>query len=134
MKMHKGKIVRAIRQFASAVRELNEAELDSFLLELESASQSKRLESKRELTTLPKIKTEPLDVHRVTSRITASASRDEGAAFLAELRLPRRELVVIARRSDVHVTKEDTVGDIELKLVEALIGSRLNSRAIRGDS
>lgn len=73
------------------------------------------------------------DLTNVVARLLAANSREEGHGILEELELTRRELSQIGREADVHIVREDNVEMIEQKIVEALIGSRLSSSAIRGE-
>ena len=52
--------------------------------------------------------------------------------ILEKLDFTRRDLEAMARDRNVHVTKDDNVRRIKEKLVEVIVGSRLNSAAIRG--
>jgi hypothetical protein len=130
---HASKLIRAIRQLANVIKEMDDEQIASVFDMLDRASKDSPPPSKREPSKRMKGFVDPADLDQIVMRITESKSRDEGATFLSEARLTRKELSAIARRSDVHITKEDTVGDIELRLIETLIGSRLNSIAIRGD-
>jgi hypothetical protein len=64
--------------------------------------------------------------------LQSSKTRDEARSRLQKYKLSRRELVEVARSRSVHITKDDSLSRIEEKLVEAVLGSRLNSEAIRG--
>jgi hypothetical protein len=60
------------------------------------------------------------------------ASRDEGLDLLCEAKLSKKDLERLARAMDLPVVREDNSDKLRNKIVEAYIGSRLNSRAIRG--
>jgi hypothetical protein len=72
-------------------------------------------------------------VGEILSDLQTATSRDEAARILRLFNLTRRELVELARARSVHVRKEDNVSRIEEKLIESIIGARLNSLAIRGE-
>lgn len=74
----------------------------------------------------------PVDFDRLRSELGAAESTETGFAILHAAKLTRAELERMARSVDLPVLKQDSVGRLEEKIVEALIGSRLNSRAVRG--
>jgi hypothetical protein len=67
-------------------------------------------------------------------RLAEAPNREAGASLLRELSLSKRELLDLARHRSLHIMKDDSLRRIEEKLVEAVIGSKLNSLAIRGSS
>jgi hypothetical protein len=69
----------------------------------------------------------------VTVHLASLETRDEGNRHLKDLDLTRANLESLARFMNLPVTKHDPVERIRDKIVESSIGSRLNSRAIRGD-
>jgi hypothetical protein len=73
-----------------------------------------------------------LDYARLLDDLRAVESTEAGFTILREAELTRSELERLSRSLDLPVTKQDSAGHLEEKVVEALIGSRLNSRAIRG--
>jgi hypothetical protein len=73
-----------------------------------------------------------LDYARLLGDLRAVESTEAGFTILREAELTRSELERLSRSLDLPVTKQDSAGHLEEKVVEALIGSRLNSRAIRG--
>lgn len=73
------------------------------------------------------------DLSNVAKRLIAANSRQDGHAILTEYKLTRNELSQLGREHSVHIVKGDNISDIEAKIVEALVGSRLSSKAIRGD-
>lgn len=64
--------------------------------------------------------------------LATKSSREEAARFLAELAPSKRILVEAAKMREVHVVKQDTLKTISEKLVENVVGSRLDSARIRG--
>jgi hypothetical protein len=59
-------------------------------------------------------------------------SRESARDLLISLAPSRRVLVEAAKIREVHVAKEDTISTISEKLVENVVGSRLDSARIRG--
>ena len=73
------------------------------------------------------------DLDALATRILDAADRVEANQILESERLTRKELMKLGQAHNVHIVKEDKVETIEAKIVEALVGSRLNSKAIRGE-
>lgn len=74
------------------------------------------------------------DIGIITERIFNSPDRITAKSVLEEANLSRRDLKLLGEKNSVHIRKEDKVNEIEMKIVEALVGSRLNSKAIRGEN
>jgi hypothetical protein len=73
-----------------------------------------------------------LDYSKLRDELRAAESTEAGFAILDDARLSRSELERMARSLDLPVLKQDSILRLVEKIVEALIGSRLNSRAVRG--
>jgi hypothetical protein len=65
-------------------------------------------------------------------RLRRLESREEGSRLLTNAQLTRDELEELARLMDLPVLREDDAQRLKDKIVEASIGARLNSQAIRG--
>jgi hypothetical protein len=72
------------------------------------------------------------DVGGVAAQLRDLGSREAGFALLTKLHLSKRELETLARLMDLPVVREDDTEQLRRKIVEASIGARLNSQAIRG--
>lgn len=72
------------------------------------------------------------DLNQLKSELSLLESTDAGFSVLSKAGLGRVELERLARSLDLPVLKQDSVRRLEEKIVEALVGSRLNSRAVRG--
>lgn len=122
-----------LRQLASAIEAMTANDLKEFLEGLKSG---KRITRTALDPNTSKAKRNSVigrqAVSDILGRLQGAQSTEEGFKLLRELHLTRRDLVEIARERSVHIIKEDSVHRIEEKLVEAIIGSRLNSQAIRG--
>ena len=68
----------------------------------------------------------------LSSNLGAAATRDEGARILENAFSKKDEWVGFARFLDLPVQKRDSLARIRGKIVEYLVGSRLDSAAIRG--
>ena len=75
---------------------------------------------------------EPRDISSVGQRLIALESRDEGLQLLSKAELGRSDLERLARQLELPVRKDDTVERLRDRIIEATIGARLSSRAIRG--
>lgn len=73
------------------------------------------------------------DLAALATFILESSDRAEAKQILERENLTRRELMKLGQTHNVHIVKEDTIDLIEDKIVEALVGSRLSSKAIRGE-
>jgi hypothetical protein len=73
-----------------------------------------------------------IDLADVRASLQEMDNRDEGQAFLDGLRLSKLELQELAGSLDMPVSKSDTVGKLKDLVIEATIGFRLRSNAIRG--
>lgn len=72
------------------------------------------------------------DPGEVKAALSALHSREEGLIYLDELGLNREKLRLLASAFDLPVPRSDTVDKIKGRLVEATIGYRISSEAIRG--
>ena len=68
----------------------------------------------------------------VLDELRGSESRVDGERLLGSLALTRRELEAAARLLDVRVSKEDDSARLREKIIQASVGARLGSRAVRG--
>lgn len=74
------------------------------------------------------------DPEEVRTVLEAFDSREEGLSYLNDLGLNREKLRSLASAFDLPVPRSDTVDKIKGRLVEATIGYRISSEAIRGSS
>lgn len=119
---------RLLRSVAKAVDGATEVEIDALISMLERGA----WKSKTPAVKPAKRRTDSKVLRSVLSDLSQAANRDEGQALLAQNELGRTDLEALSRLANVHVTKADTLPSIREKLVENMIGSRLNSEAIRG--
>lgn len=81
----------------------------------------------------PEVPESALEVDAVVSRLKSLTTRADGEQFITRELRNRNDLLRVARALDIPVTKRHTVAQIEEKIVEATIGFRTRSAAIRGD-
>lgn len=130
--MNKGQIIaQFLVSLARKVEQLSEEELELLLHDGALAG----LLRQRTNYSSAKAK-QPEDVQRQAESLMADlanrATREEATNFLSELSPSKRVLSAAAKMRQVHVLKQDTVAVISRKLVENVVGSRLDSARIRG--
>ena len=73
------------------------------------------------------------DYQAIIDMLGQTENVKSGTDILQGYKLKKVGLEKIARLIDAPVQRQDTVSRLEEKIIEALIGSRLNSNAIIGD-
>ncbi len=131
--MNKGAVLsKLLRALADAVEALSDDEVEELLSRngvgpLLSRGRSWPASPKDEKQR-PKEAAEAL-----MNSLKSVTSRDAAAAVLEREHPTRAVLVEAAKIRNVHVLKQDTVDVLRIKLIENVVGSRLDSAAIRGD-
>ncbi|MGA5817223.1 hypothetical protein ACPC54_05095 [Kitasatospora sp. NPDC094028] len=74
-----------------------------------------------------------VDLDRLRAELSAATSREAGEEHLESRKLTRTDLQALARALDIPVRKGDNMSAIKEGIVEATIGYRLRSGAIRGN-
>lgn len=74
---------------------------------------------------------EALDIEALCKELAVKATREEGMTLLDSLNLTRESLRRVAAAVDAPTPKTDTVQRLKERIVEATIGYRLRSKAIR---
>ena len=69
---------------------------------------------------------------QVASDLRSSSSREDGYKLLEKYCPTKASLQTLARHLDLHVLRDDDATMIRDKIVEATIGFRLRSNAVRG--
>jgi hypothetical protein len=72
------------------------------------------------------------DLAGLGAQLRQLESREGGLQLLIRAQLTRDELEELARLMDLPVLRDDDAERLRQKIVEACIGARLNSQAIRG--
>lgn len=72
------------------------------------------------------------EIRRIIDHLQNALTTEDGISILREATLSRTILEKIVRSLDMPVMKQDSVSRLEEKVIEGLVGSRLNSRAVRG--
>lgn len=131
--MRGAELARILRKVAAAIEKSNVAEWDDFDIEIRPRKSSAKLAVDQEGQSNRRPKISPNEVDYLLQQLNKSTTREAASEVLEKLNLTRKELVAVARPRNVHVTKDDDVQRIKEKLIEAAVGSRLNSLAIRGE-
>jgi hypothetical protein len=72
------------------------------------------------------------DLENISKRLLELDAREKGIELLKQAQLSRRALESLARTFDLPIRSEDNVERLRDRIVDATIGARLNSQAIRG--
>jgi len=75
-----------------------------------------------------------VDMQRHIDALYRLDSRDQGIAYLQTNVSQAKELRSLAKELDLHILRSDKIANIIDKIVEATIGFRARSAAIRGES
>ena len=72
-------------------------------------------------------------ISEIAQKLSTAESRESAASLLASINQPRRKdfLLLLARSCGVRVESKDNIARIEQKLIENIVGSKLDSEAIR---
>ncbi|KXG86340.1 hypothetical protein [Agrobacterium bohemicum] len=73
-----------------------------------------------------------LEWEKLREALTGADTTEQGFAILTSIGMSRLELEQFSRFLDLPILKQDSVSRLQQKIVESLIGSRLNSKAVRG--
>nr|VFJ91327.1 MAG: hypothetical protein BECKLFY1418B_GA0070995_102518 [Candidatus Kentron sp. LFY]VFJ93291.1 MAG: hypothetical protein BECKLFY1418A_GA0070994_103030 [Candidatus Kentron sp. LFY] len=126
-------MAKVLTKIAQAVRRLDESEIEKLLagdfrVELVLGAREKR-HNKNAVN--PDADAEK-DISDVARRLRSLDDRDEGR-FILEQRVPNKDLLTrLVRYLDLPLHKQETTERLKDKIIEATIGYRLRSRAIRG--
>lgn len=127
-----GSTVALLRAISKILSMLSEEELN----DLASGEATLVVRKLRDLDLDPdrisKKRDRDIDYLQLQDNLRAVETVQAGLAYLSDAQLTRVELERLARSLDLPVLKQDSVRRLEDKIVEALIGSRLSSRAVRG--
>ena len=130
-KSDKSATVAVLREISKLISELSSAEIEAVArgearLSLIFATQSDWPQSNHSAYE------ESASMDDIQAELAVAVSQDEAFAILDRAHLTRANLARLAKAIDIPVMKSDTVIRLQEKLVEALVGSRLNSKAVRG--
>jgi hypothetical protein len=131
--VEKSEIVKIIRALAKAVQSCSDKDIDSLLTGnaelLIVHSNSLPLASNSGDTVVGGIG----DFESLIECLKLCASREAALVLLEGTALKRQQLEDLSRKLNIPIIKSDKVDRIRDKIVNNIVGSRLNSRAIRGE-
>ncbi len=131
MRESKQTISRLLSAFADALDSMDEREFD-FLIRGEARL---CVVEKRKIKKAPPLNDSCLDgaITEIGQKLSTAESRESAASLLASINQPRRRdfLLLLAKSCGVRVESKDSIARIEQKLIENVVGSRLDSEAIR---
>nr|VFJ54773.1 MAG: hypothetical protein BECKFW1821A_GA0114235_10505 [Candidatus Kentron sp. FW]VFJ61041.1 MAG: hypothetical protein BECKFW1821B_GA0114236_10635 [Candidatus Kentron sp. FW] len=122
-----------LNKVAQAIRRLDESEIETLLardfhVELVPGTQKDR----RNRNTTAQDTEAGKDISEVARLLGNIDDRDEGRSLL-EQRVPNKDLLTrLVRHLDLPLQQRETVKRLKDKIIEATIGYRLRSQAIRG--
>lgn len=123
-----------LRQLAELVESLDDSDCDKIAdgrLELTLSQTRVQKKEKFKLQDAPAASEE---FSKVRDKLSAFSSRDDAERYLSENVQKKSDLILVAREMAIPVHSSDTGDKIRDKIVEATVGYRLRSQAIRGDS
>lgn len=131
----KAKLAKLLRALAQIVDSSSEEELEALQRSRVSdlITADRHSKKARRGTLSPSKPSDSVDISGILDSMRYLSSRAAGVAFLERHELNKRYLEQIARRLDLPVLREDNTERLIQKIVEATIGPRLNSEAIRGE-
>jgi hypothetical protein len=126
-------LARLLRQIAKDVEGMDESELKRYVRAISGLRAGKRKPTPfvSKVERARRVRDES-EIKKILLNLENARSRQDGSDILEEHSLSRVELMRLAKLRNIHVTKSDNVERINEKLVEAIIGARLGSIAIRG--
>lgn len=128
-------LAQVLRKLADLIENMNEDEVLQFLDTLPK-NRNQRPTGKNVGSSKTPGKHRQLDdstLKDIVREMSNVSTRDAGKAILERHRLTRTELVAIGKQLNAHITKSDNIDAIREKIIEATIGSKLSSAAIRGN-
>jgi hypothetical protein len=128
--MQRSALANILRTIADAIEKSGIDEFEDFDVEIKPKKMRSGLPDEHRAT--KKASMTSTEVENYLDQLTMAQTREAASEIIDKLNFTRKELEALARTRSVHVTKDDNVQRIKEKLVEAIVGSRLNSLAIRG--
>jgi hypothetical protein len=118
----------ALRRLAAAVERMSDEEL-ARLNEPGTEIEIKVLRRRAKEELSPEGR---LDLVEILAKLTAFANRADASNFLEGAVETKKGLEQLARHLDVAVLKQDKTETLRDKIIEATVGARLRSEAIKG--
>ena len=126
--MKNSEIIEILKLLISAIETGQSGDLPAIKRRIKIATGKGAIKSEKR----PAAKIDRNRISSIYQNLSGAMTREDGRRLLESEALSRNELLAISKLGKVYVTRADGVERIEEKLVEAIIGSRLSSQAIRG--
>lgn len=123
-----------LRQLAEVVEALDEADLGKIADGRLELTLSQTRSQKKEKARLPDSPSVSDSFSKVREKLSTFSSRDDAEMYLVENVQKKSDLTALAREIEIPIHSSDTGEKIRDKIIEATVGYRLRSQAIRGDS
>lgn len=120
-----------LRRLADCIESARPADLEELLSG--NARLQIRSDKRQESLFSPPDDPPPVEWSSIADRLRSLPSREEGEKLLSEVTSSKVQLERLARVMDLPVAKHENADQLREKIIEASIGARLVSRAIRGD-
>ncbi|GEO41483.1 hypothetical protein SAE02_56310 [Skermanella aerolata] len=126
-----------LRQLASLVEAMTISDIEAVVnnnakLSLNiRKSKKERILDKGQVGEFLNTKEPKLDIELIRMKLDQIDTRDNAANFLLDVAGKKHDLVLIAREMSIPVQSSDTIETIRNKIVDATVGYRLRSKAIR---
>lgn len=120
----KNTLVKIIRTIATEIADLDQDELE------------KLIDGDRELSSIESKNTDvtqhnhSIEIEPILQRLNQCNNRDEARQILHETK-NKNTLTLLAKNQSIHIAKHDKREDIENKIIEFIIGSKLRTDAIK---
>lgn len=127
-------VARLLRALASRIEASSLDEVTSLLKGQGALSKGKRRDASQDDLLSTELTSQlPPDLPKLAETLHSLKSRDEGQSLLSSASLTRKELEGLGRLLGTPILKTDNMERLTEKIIEASIGARLSSEAIRGD-
>ena len=131
MSESKQTISRLLSAFADALDSMDDHEFNLLV----QGKVRLRIVEKPKIKKAPPLNEPRLDgaISEIAQKLSTAESRESAASLLASINQPRRKelLLLLARSCGVRLESKDNIARIEQKLIENVVGSKLDSEAIR---
>lgn len=124
---------KTVARFLKLAGEMVELLTDDQLKDFMKTMPRKAVAVRSPVTRLLKEPLSEKELQELERELDKSSSRENAMELLLSRSLSRQDLVALGKKRSAHITKQDQVSHIREKLVEAFVGARLSSNAIRGN-
>ena len=120
------KTAQILLRVSNFLRSLTEEQIDDLITGQVSLTLTSQPAKRRQRKRL-----DAAEIERIRTELQAKSSREAGMEYLESLSLTREALREIAGALDLPMPRDDTIARLKDRVIEATIGYRLRSDAIR---